>query len=69
MNDETEAAKSGDGPTALSRTRADGRLRVERATLKELATSLQPVVEGKVSAESKDGSTAALVDFLQRHGM
>ena len=33
---------------------------------KELATSLQPVVEGKVSAESKDGSTAALVAYLHR---
>jgi glucose-6-phosphate isomerase len=36
---------------------------------KELATALQPVVEGKESAEGKDGSTAALVDFLQKHGV
>ncbi|WP_400088596.1 glucose-6-phosphate isomerase [Yoonia sp. R78084] len=36
---------------------------------KELATALQPVVEGKESAAGKDGSTAALVDFLQMHGM
>ncbi|MCK0094668.1 glucose-6-phosphate isomerase [Yoonia sp. F2084L] len=36
---------------------------------KELATALQPVVEGKESADSKDGSTAALVDFLQNHGV
>ncbi|MEJ6398770.1 glucose-6-phosphate isomerase [Yoonia sp. 208BN28-4] len=36
---------------------------------KELATALQPVVEGKVSAADKDGSTAALVDVLQRHGL
>ena len=31
---------------------------------KELATSLQPVIEGKASAEDKDGSTAALVGFI-----
>ncbi len=36
---------------------------------KELATALQPVVEGKESAADKDGSTAALVDFLQMHGV
>ncbi|KQB97879.1 glucose-6-phosphate isomerase [Loktanella sp. 1ANDIMAR09] len=36
---------------------------------KELATALQPVVEGKESADGKDGSTAALVDFLQMHGV
>ena len=36
---------------------------------KELATALQPVVEGKESADGKDGSTAALVDFLQSHGV
>jgi glucose-6-phosphate isomerase len=36
---------------------------------KELATALQPVVEGKESAQGKDGSTAALVEFLQRHGV
>ncbi|WP_300032310.1 glucose-6-phosphate isomerase [uncultured Roseobacter sp.] len=34
---------------------------------KELATSLQPVVEGTASAEGKDGSTAALVGFIQRN--
>ena len=33
---------------------------------KELATSLQPVVEGSASAEGKDGSTAALVSYLMR---
>jgi glucose-6-phosphate isomerase len=32
---------------------------------KELALALQPVLEGKVSAAGKDGSTAALVDFLR----
>ncbi len=36
---------------------------------KELATALQPVVEGAQSAADKDGSTAALVDFLQKHGV
>jgi len=36
---------------------------------KELATALQPVIEGKQSAEGKDGSTAALVEFLQMHGV
>ena len=36
---------------------------------KELATALQPVVEGAKSAADKDGSTAALVDFLQKHGV
>ncbi|MCL4161094.1 UNVERIFIED_CONTAM: hypothetical protein GTU68_008002 [Idotea baltica] len=35
---------------------------------KELATSLGPVVDGTQSAASKDGSTAALVDFVHRHG-
>jgi glucose-6-phosphate isomerase len=36
---------------------------------KELATALQPVVEGTQSAAGKDGSTAALVGFLQTHGV
>ena len=36
---------------------------------KELATALQPVIEGKQSAGDKDGSTAALVEFLQKHGV
>ncbi|MEX3315491.1 glucose-6-phosphate isomerase [Sulfitobacter sp. PS-8MA] len=34
---------------------------------KELATALQPLVEGAVSPEGKDGSTAGLIDFIQRH--
>jgi len=34
---------------------------------KELATSLQPVVEGAAGTEGKDGSTADLVDFIRRH--
>ena len=36
---------------------------------KELATSLQPVVEGTKAATDKDGSTAALVGFLQSYGL
>ena len=32
---------------------------------KELALALQPVLEGKVGTEGKDGSTAALVQFLR----
>ena len=36
---------------------------------KELATTLQPIVEGKQATTGKDGSTAALVEFLQRHGV
>ncbi len=32
---------------------------------KELALALQPVLEGKAGTEGKDGSTAALVDFLR----
>ena len=32
---------------------------------KELALALQPVLEGKVGTEGKDGSTAALVHFLR----
>ncbi|WP_438956753.1 glucose-6-phosphate isomerase [Cognatiyoonia sp.] len=36
---------------------------------KELATALQPVVEGNETADGKDGSTAALVDYLQKHGV
>ncbi|AGI67897.1 glucose-6-phosphate isomerase Pgi [Octadecabacter antarcticus 307] len=35
---------------------------------KELATALQPIIEG-ADALDKDGSTAALVDFLQKHGV
>ena len=34
---------------------------------KELATALGPVVTGEVSTEGKDGSTAALVDWIRRH--
>ncbi|MEM1350837.1 MAG: glucose-6-phosphate isomerase [Pseudomonadota bacterium] len=34
---------------------------------KELATSLQPVVEGRVDTNGKDPSTAQLVQFLLRH--
>ena len=36
---------------------------------KELATALQPVIEGSKPADDKDGSTAALVAFLQKHGV
>ena len=36
---------------------------------KELATALQPVVEGQQGTDGKDGSTAALVGFLQMHGV
>ena len=36
---------------------------------KELATALQPVVEGAQQVGGKDGSTAALVGFLQRNGV
>ena len=34
---------------------------------KELATALQPVIEGSASAEGKDGSTRALVAYLHKH--
>ncbi|MCX7559837.1 glucose-6-phosphate isomerase [Sulfitobacter sp. F26204] len=34
---------------------------------KELATSLQPVVDGTQSTEGKDSSTASLVDYLIKH--
>ena len=34
---------------------------------KELATALQPVVEGTQSSDREDASTAALVDFIHRH--
>ena len=34
---------------------------------KELATSLQPIVEGSEPAAGKDGSTAALVEYIHRH--
>jgi glucose-6-phosphate isomerase len=36
---------------------------------KELATALQPVVEGKAGTDGEDGSTAALVGFLQKYGV
>ncbi|MCK0119806.1 glucose-6-phosphate isomerase [Loktanella sp. F6476L] len=36
---------------------------------KELATALQPVVEGTQGTDAKDGSTAALVGFLQTNGV
>ena len=32
---------------------------------KELALALQPILEGKQSADTKDGSTRALVDYLK----
>jgi glucose-6-phosphate isomerase len=35
---------------------------------KELATALQPVVEGGAPADGADGSTAALVGFLHKNG-
>ena len=35
---------------------------------KELATALQPIIEGG-DASGKDGSTAGLVGFLQKHGV
>ena len=35
---------------------------------KELATSLGPIVDGDEDAGGKDGSTAALVEFVHRHG-
>ncbi len=34
---------------------------------KELATALQPIIEGTQSAASKDGSTQSLVSYLHRH--
>lgn len=34
---------------------------------KELAKSLQPLVEGEVSPEGKDGSTAALIGYIHQH--
>ena len=34
---------------------------------KELAKSLQPLVEGEVSAEGKDGSTPGLIGYLHQH--
>jgi len=33
--------------------------------IQELAVALQPILEGKESADSKDGSTRQLVDFLK----
>ena len=36
---------------------------------KELATALQPIIEGAQSTDDKDGSTAALVGFLQKNGV
>ena len=35
---------------------------------KELATALQPIVEGHESADGKDGSTQSLVNYLKTHG-
>lgn len=35
---------------------------------KELATSLGPIVNGEDSTAGKDGSTAALVDYIHTHG-
>ncbi|MFG6506816.1 MULTISPECIES: glucose-6-phosphate isomerase [Sulfitobacter] len=34
---------------------------------KELAKSLQPLVEGEVSTEGKDGSTAGLIGYIHQH--
>ncbi|MBE0414843.1 glucose-6-phosphate isomerase [Yoonia sp.] len=36
---------------------------------KELATALQPVIEGATGTDGKDGSTAALVGYLRRNGV
>ncbi|PIE09956.1 MAG: glucose-6-phosphate isomerase [Rhodobacterales bacterium] len=36
---------------------------------KELATALQPIVEGREDADGKDGSTAALVGYLRGAGL
>ncbi len=36
---------------------------------KELATALQPIVEGTESTDGKDGSTAQLVGFLRTNGL
>ena len=36
---------------------------------KELATALQPIVEGREDPEGKDGSTAALVRYLRANGL
>lgn len=36
---------------------------------KELATALQPIVEGTQGTDQKDGSTAALVAHLQKNGL
>ncbi|WP_299686743.1 glucose-6-phosphate isomerase [uncultured Tateyamaria sp.] len=35
---------------------------------KELATALQPIIDGEASADCKDASTAALVDWLRARG-
>ena len=35
---------------------------------KEMATSLGPVLDGAAAGDGLDGSTAALVDFVHRHG-
>ncbi|NRB35145.1 MAG: glucose-6-phosphate isomerase, partial [Rhodobacteraceae bacterium] len=35
---------------------------------KELATSLGPMVDGAIPTDGKDGSTAALIAFVHRHG-
>ncbi|MEP3440151.1 MAG: glucose-6-phosphate isomerase [Sulfitobacter sp.] len=35
---------------------------------KELATALQPVIEGTVPTDGQDASTAALVNYIHRHG-
>ena len=34
---------------------------------KELATSLGPIVDGDISTDCKDGSTAALIDYVHRY--
>ena len=34
---------------------------------KELATSLQPMVDGTAPPTGKDGSTAALLEYVRRH--
>jgi glucose-6-phosphate isomerase len=34
---------------------------------KELATSLQPIVDGDAPADSKDASTASLIGYLHKY--
>ena len=65
MSSATSRASTASAPGPSSAMRAQPSLFARWS--KELASALEPVVEGKQGTEGQDGSTATLVAFLRRH--